>query len=108
MTAHDVSWHEENLKNHKIYLQSMKNRLADIIKRETEEIAKNEIAIAWSEYQIRKAKEQNKTSFDEDRFLAKEKPGFWIPVYDALLQREKFVTILYDEKLKVKISKKEV
>lgn len=104
MTTQDISWYEGNLKNSKITLLSMKKELLNYVKQTTEQIARSELEITWHEYQIKQAKEQNKTSFDENRFLKKEKADFWIPIKDdVLFQLEHIFNARYDENLNIKL-----
>lgn len=107
MSKQSVLWYETNLKNHKMYIINMKKELFIHVKQTMEQIARSELEIAWLEYQIKQAKEQNKTSFDDTKFLKKQKADFWIPIKDdVLFQLGHIFNARYDENLNIKIIRK--
>jgi hypothetical protein len=65
MSAFPISWHEDCLRNSKLYLEREREKLA-AMQAQVEAIAKG---IAFRESQIARAKELGKDSYDEERFM---------------------------------------
>jgi hypothetical protein len=64
-----IEWHQEGLKNMKVYLDNKKQELDRVQNRLKQEISDLEKDIAFREYQINTAIQMNKDGFDADRFL---------------------------------------